>query len=108
MEILRREYKDLKNVEGWMLIYGRRKVGKSFLIRKYVNHDLYYVITRDLQAYCHGYINQKFIVPDPNDERTIQEKLKKLIEIYGENFIQNYVDTDILYSRIPIPTNWGK
>jgi DNA-binding MarR family transcriptional regulator len=51
MEILRREYKDLKNVEGWMLIYGRRKVGKSFLIRKYVNHDLYYVITRDLQAY---------------------------------------------------------
>ncbi|MFP3260739.1 MAG: AAA family ATPase [Sulfolobus sp.] len=51
MEILRREYKDLKNVEGWMLIYGRRKVGKSFLIRKYINHDLYYVITRDLQAY---------------------------------------------------------
>ncbi|MCG2909504.1 MAG: AAA family ATPase [Stygiolobus sp.] len=51
MEILRREYKDLKSVEGWMLIYGRRKVGKSFLIRKYVNHDLYYVITRDLQAY---------------------------------------------------------
>ncbi|MCH4816539.1 MAG: radical SAM protein [Thermoproteota archaeon] len=56
----------------------------------------------------HGYINQKFIVPDPNDERTIQEKLKRLIEIYGENFIQNYVDTDILYSRIPIPTNWGE
>ena len=51
MEILRREYKDLKNVEGWMLIYGRRKVGKSFLIRKYVNHDMYCVITRDLQAY---------------------------------------------------------
>ncbi|WP_241208402.1 SPASM domain-containing protein [Saccharolobus islandicus] len=56
----------------------------------------------------HGYINQKFILPDPNDERTIQEKLKKLIEIYGEKFIQNYVDTDILYSRIPIPTNWGE
>ncbi|MDT7862624.1 MAG: AAA family ATPase [Saccharolobus sp.] len=51
MEILRREYKDLKNLEGWTLIYGRRKVGKSFLVRKYINYDLYYVITRDLQAY---------------------------------------------------------
>ncbi|MFP3234753.1 MAG: hypothetical protein RXR08_14265 [Sulfolobaceae archaeon] len=33
------------------MIYGRRKAGKSFLVRKYVNPDLYYVITRDLQAY---------------------------------------------------------
>ncbi|MEJ2778794.1 hypothetical protein [Stygiolobus sp. RP850M] len=50
MKILRREYKDLRNVRGWSLIYSRRKAGKSFLVRKYVNPDLYYVITRDLQA----------------------------------------------------------
>ena len=51
MKILRRKYKDLRNVKGWTLIYGRRKARKSFLVRKYVNPDLYYVITRDLQAY---------------------------------------------------------
>ena len=51
MEILRREYKDVKGFNSWTLVYGRRKVGKSFLVRKYVNYDLYYVITRDLQAY---------------------------------------------------------
>ena len=51
MEILRREYKDVKNFSSWTLVYGRRKVGKSFLVRRYVNYDLYYVITRDLQAY---------------------------------------------------------
>ncbi|WP_282099496.1 hypothetical protein [Saccharolobus caldissimus] len=40
-----------KNLEGWTLIYGRRKVGKSFLVRKYINYDLYYYLT------LHPYLN---------------------------------------------------
>ncbi|MCY0858819.1 MAG: AAA family ATPase [Sulfolobaceae archaeon] len=51
MEILRREYKELEKIDSWTLIYGRRKVGKSFLVRKYVKSDAYFIITRDLQAY---------------------------------------------------------
>ena len=51
MEILRREYKDVKSFDSWTLVYGRRRVGKSFLVRKYLSYDLYFLVTRDLQAY---------------------------------------------------------
>ncbi|BCS92630.1 AAA family ATPase [Metallosphaera javensis (ex Sakai et al. 2022)] len=51
MEIQRREYKDVMNLRDWTLMFGRRKVGKSYLIRKYLKHDLYFTVTRDLQAF---------------------------------------------------------
>lgn len=100
--------------------FGVKEVGGNIVLTSYYldfleeivelayKSNLDWIEVNSVYKVGHGYINQKFIVPDPNDERTIQEKLKKLIEIYGENFIQNYVDTDILYSRIPIPTNWGE
>ncbi|MDT7902177.1 MAG: AAA family ATPase [Acidianus sp.] len=75
MEILRREYNDVKNFSSWTLVYGRRKVGKSFLVRKYVNYDLYYVITRDLQAYF----------PKDNSFRNISEAFSLTTKALREN-----------------------
>jgi len=99
---------------------GVKKVGGNIVLTSYYldfleeivelahKSNLDWIEIHSVVKVGHGYINQKFITPDPNDEKTIQEKLKKLIEIFGENFVENYVDTDILYSRIPIPTNWGE
>ncbi|WP_231136294.1 AAA family ATPase [Acidianus ambivalens] len=75
MEILRREYNDVKNFSSWTLVYGRRKVGKSFLVRKYVNYNLYYVITRDLQAYF----------PADNSFRNLNEVFSLTIKTLREN-----------------------
>ncbi|MCY0882990.1 MAG: AAA family ATPase [Acidianus infernus] len=75
MEILRREYNDVKNFSSWTLVYGRRKVGKSFLVRKYVNYDLYYVITRDLQSYF----------PTDNSFRNLNEAFSLTIKALREN-----------------------
>ena len=38
---------DLINKAGdWILIYGRRKTGKSYLVRKFVEFDRYYFVSR--------------------------------------------------------------
>jgi len=52
-DIERRECEELKNLKGWMLIYGRRKVGKTYLAKKCLDYDDYYLITRTL-GLIHG------------------------------------------------------
>ncbi|BBG22846.1 AAA family ATPase [Sulfuracidifex tepidarius] len=47
-DIERRECEEIKNVMGWKLIYGRRKVGKTYLARKCLDYDDYYLISRNL------------------------------------------------------------
>ncbi|MEM1627562.1 MAG: ATP-binding protein [Sulfolobaceae archaeon] len=47
-EIKRRECNEIRNLKGWRLIYGRRKVGKTYLARKCINFDEYYLISRSL------------------------------------------------------------
>ncbi len=42
----RSEQRELGEKRGWLLIYGRRKVGKSFLIRRAFKWDLYITATR--------------------------------------------------------------
>ncbi len=92
IEILRREYKELlKIMNSWILIYGRRKVGKSFLVKKYIKSDLYFVITRDLQAY---YLDGTFRRLDEafsqalkylNDEKTVViDEFQRMPEKYWD------------------------
>jgi predicted AAA+ superfamily ATPase len=38
--IPRKETKDVKPAKGCVLIYGRRKVGKTFLVRNFIEHDI--------------------------------------------------------------------
>ncbi len=37
----------LSRSPGWQLVYGRRKTGKTFLVRQFVPHDAYYFVKRD-------------------------------------------------------------
>ncbi len=44
----RRECNELKRLNGWALLYGRRKVGKTVLIRNCINYDIYLLITQTI------------------------------------------------------------
>ncbi len=45
--IHRKEARVIEQTSGWILLYGRRKVGKTFLLRNFVDHDTYHLVRRD-------------------------------------------------------------
>lgn len=47
-EIVKRdEAGEIKGIRGWVLIYGRRKVGKTFLIKNFLDYDVFFRVNRD-------------------------------------------------------------
>jgi len=48
--IERRECVELRSLSGWSLVYGRKKVGKTYLVTRCVAHDSYYVVTRQMDV----------------------------------------------------------
>ena len=46
----RREFLELRGLGRWLLVFGRRKTGKSFLARLMIPWNLYVTVTRDLVA----------------------------------------------------------
>ncbi|MCX9085401.1 MAG: AAA family ATPase [Candidatus Methanoperedens sp.] len=45
--IYRDESDEIKKINGWILIYGRRKVGKTFLIKNFLEYDVFFRVNRD-------------------------------------------------------------
>ncbi len=43
----RTEAEEIKSIGGWILIFGRRKVGKTFLIRNFLDYDVYFYVRAD-------------------------------------------------------------
>ena len=77
MIIKRREEKILSEERGWILVYGRRKVGKTFTIRRAIPWDLYCTITRSGNVILEEGSNRKI---------TSQENaIKKVTELLREN-----------------------
>lgn len=54
MIIQRREAGELVKMPGWVLLYGRRKVGKTFLLKNYGRWDAYFSVRRDLAITAEG------------------------------------------------------
>ncbi len=46
MIIDREEVQKIKELKPWILVYGRRKTGKTFLVRNFVKHDEYFFVKR--------------------------------------------------------------
>lgn len=42
--------KRINELNKWLLVYGRRKTGKTFLLTKFVKHDEYFFIKRDKEV----------------------------------------------------------
>jgi hypothetical protein len=47
MIIQRKEENSLKKIHKWALIYGRRKTGKTFLVRNFFKYDEYFFVKKD-------------------------------------------------------------
>ncbi|BFI73147.1 hypothetical protein YN1_1340 [Nanoarchaeota archaeon] len=45
------EIKEINNSFPRMIIYGRRKTGKSFLIENFIKYDKYFFVNRDRTIY---------------------------------------------------------
>lgn len=45
--INRKEEKTVSSYKGWIFVFGRRKTGKSFLVRNFVKWDEYFFVKRD-------------------------------------------------------------
>lgn len=58
-KIHRDEVDELHTLKGWLLIYGRRKVGKTFLLKNYFHYDHYFMVRRDGKI-----VAEKFPVPN--------------------------------------------
>jgi len=47
IKIRRKEADEIKKLKGWILIYGRRKVGKTFLIKNFLDWNYYFTVKKD-------------------------------------------------------------
>lgn len=47
MIIRRKEVKAIKPIKKWLLIFGRRKTGKTFLVENFLDYDEYFFVKRD-------------------------------------------------------------
>ncbi len=75
--IFREEASEIKKLKGWILIYGRRKVGKTFLIKNFLNYNVYFRVRRDGKIKA-----EKFILEEINKT---EDFLKALSELLGKN-----------------------
>lgn len=48
LTVVRDEVEEINSIKGWILLYGRRKVGKTFLLKNFVKWDAYITVRRDL------------------------------------------------------------
>ena len=44
--VTRKHTEKLNNLSTYTLIYGRRKVGKTFLVKNFIDHDIYFIVKR--------------------------------------------------------------
>lgn len=76
-EIIKRdEAGEIRGIKGWTLIYGRRKVGKTFLIKNFLAYDVFFRVNRD-----GGVSAEKFAISTINNmddfARAVRELLSK-------------------------------
>ena len=48
--IRRSEAKSIEQHPGWILVYGRRKTGKTFMLRNFISWDIYITVSRGLNV----------------------------------------------------------
>ena len=69
MIIDRSEVSEIKKIKKWLLIHGRRKTGKTFLVENFLNYDEYFFVKRD-----------RTIISKKDRKEIIYEILTALIE----------------------------
>ena len=83
--ITRREAKEIDRSRGWVLVYGRRKTGKTYMLKNFVKWDHYYLVRKD------GSINHETTTvmgPVPSYElaRAVGEQLRSGLTVIVDEF----------------------
>lgn len=73
--IYRDEANEIKELKGWVLIYGRRKVGKTFLIKNFLNYDVYFMVGRDGKI-----LAEKFVLSEINSLKDFSRAVSDLLK----------------------------
>lgn len=85
IKIERSEVKDIKANPGWSLIYGRRKVGKTFMLKNYVPYDIYFSVRIDRSVSCSGLPVSEFKELD-DFKRAVTDSLTKEKTVVVDGF----------------------
>lgn len=72
--IKRNEAKEIEKEKSWLLVYGRRKIGKTFLLRNFCSFDNYFLVKRDLS-----------ILSQDEKRLTLKEMSKVVKELLNHN-----------------------
>lgn len=70
--IARKEAEEIERESAWLLVYGRRKTGKTFLLRNFCKLDSYFLVKRDLSVF----FDEKQITLDELS-KTVKELLSR-------------------------------
>ncbi len=54
IELMRSVSESIDSLPGWALVYGRRKVGKTYIIEHFVSHDVYTAVRLDGSVWIKG------------------------------------------------------
>lgn len=54
LTIPRMEINTIKKIKSWILLYGRRKTGKTYLVRNFLRSDSYYFVARSLDIFSYN------------------------------------------------------
>lgn len=58
IDIKRRELAEIEKINSWILLYGRRKVGKTYLLKR-IAYDAYFLVRRDGAILCEGVMQKR-------------------------------------------------
>ena len=54
IKIRRKVSESIDTLPGWALVYGRRKVGKTYILENSVSHDVYMAVRLDGSIWVRG------------------------------------------------------
>jgi len=74
ISVLRQEADRIKSNPGWSMVFGRRKVGKTFLIEQFVPFDSYFYVRVDRSVSAKG-----FLIPEINDVELFKNSVMDLL-----------------------------
>ena len=73
--VTRSEINEISRMKGWILIYGRRKVGKTYLVVNYLDYDEYYFVSRTGEIFYYKDDLQEVLSYD-----VFFDRIKRLLE----------------------------
>jgi len=75
----------IKDIDKWIMVFGRRKTGKTFLLREFIAHDEYFFVKRDRTILTEKESRMESMVIDTFNE-ILQRELKNGNTIVVDEF----------------------